>query len=196
MKLSNQDIINGIKNSDRKVLLHLYVNLAPKVEKFVKTNNGNIQDAHDIFQNGLIVIFEKLHRDTVKKDFNVKAYIMATCKNLWLLQIRNSKIKIVDKVENLEIEDHSIEDINYSILASKRYELFRKHFDTLGSTCKEIMTLFLKKVSLKDIGEKLGYSEQYAKKKKYKCQKKLVDAIKTDLEYLKLKTSSQQDLLK
>jgi hypothetical protein len=48
--------------------------------------------------------------------------------------------------------------------------------------------LFLAGIPLKEIANILGFkSEQYAKKRKYQCKEKLVDSIKSDPVYKKLK---------
>ena len=63
-------------------------------------------------------------------------------------------------------------------------KLFQKHFKRLEKDCQKLLLLFLKKVPLKDIAEELGIgSQQYIKRKKYKCKEQLVRYIKSDPNY-------------
>ncbi|MFC2096620.1 hypothetical protein ACFLQ3_02865, partial [Bacteroidota bacterium] len=64
---------------------------------------------------------------------------------------------------------------------NEQYKLYQKHFKRLEKDCQKLLQLFLKKVPLKEIADELGIeSQQYIKRKKYKCKEQLVRYIKSD----------------
>lgn len=186
MSLSNQDILEGIRAKDYKVINEVYHEYLPIITKMVIRNSGSKAAAKDVFQEGLVVLFEKLKNSDDPEKITFGAYIRVVCKNLWLQQLRRGK-KVTTSVE----VDVSTEDSSSNVLedmeCAARYKLFREHFKILGDDCRKVLTLFLNKTSLREIAEKMNFSEQYAKKRKYKCQKKLIESIQSDLKFQELK---------
>ena len=57
----------------------------------------------------------------------------------------------------------------------------------LDPICRDLFELFFRKVPLKEIAVKLDLkTENAAKQKKYKCQKKLLEKIKNDVKFRQL----------
>ena len=54
------EILNGIRKRSDKVLHYVYHENYPTVKSFIIENRGNSQDAKDIFQEGLVIIFRKV----------------------------------------------------------------------------------------------------------------------------------------
>jgi hypothetical protein len=58
----------------------------------------------------------------------------------------------------------------------------------MGDACRKILHLALvEKQPLMEVGEQLGYTYDYARKKKSQCQRKLVELIKDDHRFQELK---------
>ena len=71
-----------------------------------------------------------------------------------------------------------------TILKLERFQLYKEKLAELDGECKKLFELFFDKVPLKEIAIRLGLSsENAAKQKKYKCQKKLIESIKRDVKY-------------
>lgn len=186
MKLSNTEIITGIVNKNRQVLNEVYLNYLPVITRLVKSNSGSESEALDIFQDGLVVLYEKLKTTEDPDKIQCAAYLTKVCKNLWLNQIRSKKMG-KEKRNNIVTEQPDLsKEIWNDMLQSQRYELYRKHFRLLGEDCQKVLRLFHNKVSLRNIAQKMGFTEQYAKKKKFKCQKSLIASIENDHMYLEL----------
>jgi len=158
------------------------------VKRLVLSNSGNDTDAHDVFQDGLVVLFEKLKTAEQPFEINCAGYIKTVCKNLWLMKIRRKKVGI-QKEQDITLGTGDLNDeILEDMMQTQRYELYRNHFKRLGADCQKVLTLFLQKVPMKKIAETMGFSEMYAKKRKYKCQKSLISSIEKDHLYKELIT--------
>jgi len=54
------EIIDGIKTRDSCVLQFIYKNYYPSIRNFVLNNSGSEEDAKDIFQESIIIIYRKV----------------------------------------------------------------------------------------------------------------------------------------
>ena len=59
----------------------------------------------------------------------------------------------------------------------------RDRFQALAEECRKVLQLLFNGKSGKEIAQEMGYTEEYAKRKKYKCKLSLAQLIKQDPEY-------------
>ncbi len=182
---SNLDLLNGIQRNDTIVLQYIYKNFYSAINSFIKKNKGDDEDANDIFQEAIIIIYRKLKANDVVLDCSFETYLYSVCRFLWLKQLDKRKIeqdKIKDHQEFQEdLYDEGLEKI---VDLNERYRLYQKHFTNLGKDCQKILQLYFDKVPLKNIAQIMGFkSEKYAKKRKFRCKEYLINSIKQDLEY-------------
>ncbi len=178
--------IQGIFNSDESVITEIYQNFFPKVAKFIRQNKGQQEDVEDIFQKALLQISARIKvRKLEVVHTSFEAYFFTACKNLWRRELNKRKREVTnDRVPEL-VSDES--DMAYALLEQERWELFKEKLETLSGNCKEVLTLFLKKVSYADIVKKLSYSsETVARQRVFKCKAKLIETIKSDNRFKNL----------
>lgn len=188
-ELSVEEILKGIQAHDHEVLSYIYRSFYQQIKYFVNTNSGTDNDAEDIYQEALIVIYRKLKDGELEiKNCSFNTYLYSVCKLLWLKQLEKKRIKqdyYMQDDEFTDLEDDNILDVYEK---SEKYKLYQKHFAKLQEDCRKVIGLSLERVSLRDIAEIMGYkSEKYAKKKKYQCKEKLIEKIKQDPKYSELK---------
>ncbi len=182
---TNLELLNGILRNDTIVLQYIYKNFYSKINFFIKKNNGDDDDANDIFQEAIIIIYRKLKANELVLDCTFETYLYSICRFLWLKQLEKRKLEkenIKDNHEfNDEIYDDSLEKVSD---LNERYRLYQKHFANLGKDCQKILQLYFDKVPLKTIAQMMGFkSEKYAKKRKFSCKEYLIKSVKQDLEY-------------
>lgn len=185
IEYSSQELLNGIQRNDTIVLQYIYKNFYSKINFFIKKNSGDEDDANDVFQEAIIIIYRKLKANDLVLDCTFETYLYSICRFLWLKQLEKRKLekeKIKDNHEyNDDIYDDGLEkvaDLN------ERYRLYQKHFANLGKDCQKVLQLYFDKVPLKNIAQIMGFkSEKYAKKRKFKCKEYLIKSVKQDLEY-------------
>ena len=185
---SNLDLLNGIQRNDTIVLQYIYKNFYSAINFFIKKNNGDDEDANDIFQEAIIIIYRKLKANDVILDCSFETYLYSICRFLWLKQLDKRKIE-QDKIKDHQEfqEDLYDEGLEKVVDLNERYRLYQKHFTNLGKDCQKVLQLYFDKVPLKNIAQIMGFkSEKYAKKRKFKCKEYLIKSIKQDLEYNKI----------
>lgn len=182
---TNLELLNGILRNDTIVLQFIYKNFYSKINFFIKKNNGDDDDANDIFQEAIIIIYRKLKANELALDCTFETYLYSICRFLWLKQLEKRKIEKESIKDNHEFNDELYDDSLEKVTdLNDRYRLYQKHFANLGKDCQKILQLYFDKVPLKTIAQMMGFkSEKYAKKRKFSCKEYLIKSVKQDLEY-------------
>lgn len=186
---SDAQILKGILRHDNLILQYIYKQYYYKINYFVKKNQGNEEDASDIFQEAIIVIYRKLkENDLIFEKSSFAGYLFSVCRFLWLKQLAKRRIERERLNDSLPFqEDLYDENLIEVIEKNERYGLYQKHFGTLSTDCQKLLQLFFEKVPLKEIAKVMGYKgEKYAKTRKYKCKELLIRRIKQDTEFKKI----------
>ncbi|MDY8138618.1 sigma-70 family RNA polymerase sigma factor [Aquimarina sp. 2201CG5-10] len=182
----NNYFIQGILNSDEKVITEIYTLFFPKALNFVLQNKGQRVDAEDIFQKVLLQISVRIrNRELEVIHSTFEGYLFTACKNLWRRELNKQKNRVTnDRVVELASEES---DMAYALLEQERWELFREKLNQLSDNCKQILALFLKKVSYADMVIQLSYSsETVARQRVFKCKAKLISMVKADNRFKKM----------
>lgn len=180
--LDNKTIVEGIRKQDKQILKDLYASYFSTIKRFIIDNNGSEQDAKDVFQEAIIIIYRKAKEGNLTISSSFKSYIYGVCRFIWIKQL--AKYKEDSEQRGVYLEYEEIPDITDEYKKNEQYKLYQKHFKRLEEGCQKLLQLFLKKVSLKEIAEMLGIeSMQFVKRKKYKCKEQLVRYIKSDPNY-------------
>jgi len=181
---SVEEIIAGIRSRDNSVLQFVYKEYYPTVHHFIITNNGNSDDAKDIFQECIIVIYRKLKdEDHFFLNSSFKTFIYSIARHLWLKHLRTLKYegqKINDHNKYVELKEEPFKIENEDL----RMSLYQKYFRQLPEDCQKILSLTARDVPQKEIASQLGFSsENYIKKRKHYCKEFLISKIKEDPLY-------------
>lgn len=182
---NESDLIHGIRNQEAEALRYAYREYFPMILDLITKNGGSDEDGADIFQEGMVVLYQKVQDINFEWRSTLKTYLFAVCRNKWLMELRRRKTKNTSSMEdNFSLADeHSIQK---DIISNERNELMRRHFQNLGDDCQQVLKLFFASTSLRDIGKIMGFSEAYAKKKKFTCQQKLIETVMADPIYKEL----------
>lgn len=164
-------ILERISRGDEKALDYLYRKHYKMMTNIVLKNNGTEQEAKDIYQDALIIFWQKVISNQLVLTSKISTYIYSVCLNLWRKELeRKSKLSNEQKDEVEYIDQDSKE----------RSRIIRESIAQLGDTCKHIlMYYYFDDMSMQDIADKLGMANtETVKTKKYKCKKRLDSLIK------------------
>jgi RNA polymerase sigma factor (sigma-70 family) len=186
---NNEELLRGILRNNSLILRFIYKTYFHKIYSFVTNNKGNSEEANDIFQEAIIVIYRRLKEDNLKIiDCTFETYLYSVCRLLWLKQLQDKKESIIKNDDMHHYSDTVIDDdLTELIQKNERYKLFQDHFQKMGKDCQKILQLFFEKVTINQITEIMGYSsDNYTKKRKHQCKEYLVRSIKQDNEFKNL----------
>jgi RNA polymerase sigma factor (sigma-70 family) len=183
-EFSVEEIIEGIKARDNCVLQYVYKNHYPSIHHFIISNSGSPEDAKDIFQESIIVIYRKLkEQQHFLLNSSFKTFIYSIARNLWLKHLRAIRyegLTIQDQQQYIELKDEPFKVSNEDLKMS----LYQKYFKQLPEDCQNILKLTARDIPQKEIAQAMNLkSENYVKKRKHDCKEKLIEMIKKDPRY-------------
>ena len=182
-EFSAENILRGIKERDTKVLDFIYDSYYQQIRAFILNNHGTLEDAQDIYQDAVLVIYQKLTNDNLNLTCSFNTYLYSICRLLWL---KNLEKKRLNNLYTEDLESFVIlgDDLYTEYEYIERYKLYQDHFRKLSFSCQKVLELFLARISLREIARILGFkNEQYAKKRKFQCKEKLIQSIQGDPKF-------------
>ncbi len=174
--------IDYLLTNNAKGITEIYDTYLPKIEAIIGGMGGSKDESWEIFQESLIVILQKAQSADFQLSSSFYTFLVSVCKFKWYNESKKKYKKNVTIEAIGTLKDEA--DIEGSLFKLERFQLYKDKLGELGPECRELLELFFSKVSLREIAVRMGLgSENAAKQKKYKCQKKLIEKIKKDVKY-------------
>lgn len=176
--MSDDKIMVLFKNGKRDKAFTALYKLFPRIKKLILSKGGTKADAHDVFQEALIILNRNLEKSDFKLTSSFYTYLYSVSRFVWKdTQKQFSKQELHD----LEGDQVSILD---AVLEEKKYQTAEYAFRELGERCQQLLQRFyLKKMSFKAIAEVMQFkTEKVAKNQKYKCLQKAKDIYKNQFK--------------
>lgn len=172
--LTDLELLNGLALNNRKAIEQLYEQHYLMVQTFILNNNGTIDDARDIFQETMILLFEKAQSGNFELTSKLKTYVYSVCRRLWLKRLQQLQ-RFGAPVENLEEVAPVEEDIEDQERRNEAFGMMDKALSHLGEPCKSLLeAYYVQKKQMVEIAENFGYTNaDNAKNQKYKCLMRL-----------------------
>jgi RNA polymerase sigma factor (sigma-70 family) len=152
------------KGDDGKSLAVLYKASRRPVVSYVMKNSGTSDDADDVLQEAVVVLWEKVRSGSFQYESKLSTFIMGTAKNIWLRRLARRRKEVPEDPSPLE-----------ELIESDRARLVRDSLEKLGDPCKKLLLLFYwEECSLEEIAAQMGFANaETVKSKKYQCKKAL-----------------------
>jgi RNA polymerase sigma factor (sigma-70 family) len=175
--MNDKQIINRIKEGDNKGFSELYNKTEKSITKMVTNNSGSPQEAKDIVQDVVIVIWKKLTED---HDFvltcKLSTYAYSVAWNLWRKQLR---LKRKFAYEDYNSFDEPLEEYDFDFEIQEQVGIVQKALVKQPDHYQLLLNEYLKGLSMQKIATKLGYKNaDVAKSMKCKAQQSLSEIIK------------------
>jgi RNA polymerase sigma factor (sigma-70 family) len=167
---NEKSLLQGLCQNDRKAIETLYKENYNIIQALIINNNGTADDAKDIFQEAMIVLFQKVKSGTFELNCQIRTYIYSVSRRLWLkrLQQQNKFHLSNDHPEDVVMVEEEIEEQGKR---NTEFGMMEKAMGNLGEPCKTLLEAFyIKKKSMQEIATTFGYTNaENAKTQKYKC---------------------------
>ena len=163
-------LLKGLAKNDRKAIETIYRDNYNVVQALVLKNNGTAEDAKDIFQEAMIVLYEKAKQESFELQCQLRTYIYSICRRLWLKRLLHQNRFMI--AEDTEVELVHVEDeVEDQEKLSAEFGMMDRAINSLGEPCKSLLEAFyLQKRNMQDIALSFGYTNaENAKNQKYKC---------------------------
>lgn len=163
---SDSILLDKLITEDSSSFELLYKFYFPSVASYIKQNQGNNEDAQDIFQEAIIVLLQKVRTPDFVLTSSLKTYLYAISRNLWLKRLRDNKIKFVEindfdcEMEQFEIEQEKSND-----------EKVNSWLTRITENCQRILkAIFYYQEPMSSLMQKMGWKNKHtAANQQYKC---------------------------
>jgi len=179
--MKEETLTNALKKGENAAYEHAYRQYFPMIRDYITKNNGSLEDAHDIFQETLIVLVKQLRKPNFEWKAKVSTFLYAIARKMWLYKLRGKKeVDSLDAREDKEkiLGTAEIDGIEIKQVFEKKYQLVQEILQTLTKECQQVINAYyFKKLALKEIEMQMGYSKGFGKLKKKRCMdgfKKLI----------------------
>lgn len=180
--------LQAILNADSLKIKELYKDCFPSIKSYILSNSGTTADAKDIFQESILTVFNKAKEPGFQLSAPFKSYLFGVAKLLWYNQLKRKYRKDVTIPEDDTLIGNEAIDIDFEM--QEKQKVYDKYFALLGEQCQRILTLHFTGHSMKEIATKEGLgTDVNARKKKSRCQQKLIDTIQQDATYQELRNN-------
>jgi DNA-directed RNA polymerase specialized sigma24 family protein len=148
----------------------LYKKAFPAVARYVNRMGGSFDQAQDVFQDALVIYYEKVQASANNISVSEKAYLLGIAKHLW-----SQAYKVNRKNQPLEDTDVQAEP-NEQPSTNK----LMHYLETAGQKCMELLkAYYYDHLPVADVATLFGYTGiRSATVAKYKCLEKVRDKVK------------------
>ncbi|ABG58110.1 RNA polymerase sigma factor [Cytophaga hutchinsonii] len=176
-------IIESIRSGANNIALeYLYDISLKKVRQYILKNNGSKDDANDIFQDAVIVLFNQIRLNKFNEAYSIDAFIYSVARNLWIDKVRrDKKFTKYDSPDDYAVIASDTNHLD-ALIQKEKSAAMKTVFNLLDEKCRNILTYVIyEKRSMKEIKELMGYSsEDVAKTNHYRCKQYLTKLVKSN----------------
>ncbi len=168
--LYEEGLLKGLAEGDNRTIEIIYKDHFNMIQALIINNNGSADDAKDIFQEALVVLYEKVRSGSFELNCQLKTYLYSVSKRLWLKRLSVNN-RFVSAIEDPEATYPVEEDVEAHEKRDAEFDIMEKAIAGLGEPCKSLLeAYYLKKQNMQVIAASFGYTNaDNAKNQKYKC---------------------------
>ncbi|MEM8894486.1 MAG: sigma-70 family RNA polymerase sigma factor [Bacteroidota bacterium] len=149
-----------------------YLDLFPSVCGYIQKRGGDIELSKELFQEALVIYYEKHSIKGFLPEKKEAAYIMGIVKKLWLRhQSSLARMESVDEIELIEEHNRETQPIIDKLI---------RLLETSGRRCMDLLqSFYYDGLNMSELSKRFGYgSERSATVQKYKCLERVRDTVK------------------
>jgi len=173
--------------NSRQGVEKIYATCYPMIQQMVLNNQGDKEDAADVFQEGLLGVLKYCKKEDFVLEIPICHFMYSICKRLWIRKLKKNAKDAVTFVDNLEysLKDHIQNTELENELTASRLVLLYKHLNKMESNEQQVIRQFyIEKMSMQEIANAMGFSsENSAKVQKSKYLKKLRTMVRNDPDF-------------
>ncbi len=172
MGITEQEKIafKAIGNNDKEAIELVYKENYGLIQHFIVYNNGTEDDARDIFQEAMMVLYEKSKQHDFELTCQIKTYLYSVSRRLWLKKLQHAR-RMETQIENFDNVVAVEEDLEDHEKLTQQYLIMRTAMGKIGEPCKSLIEAFyVHHKNMHEIAGFFGYTNaDNAKNQKYKC---------------------------
>lgn len=170
---SELQTLDALAAGSREATEQIYRQHSKIIIGWIVQNGGEAADAEDIFQEAMVVLFEKAQSIDFRLTCKIGTYLFAVSKHLWYKRLKqNQRVQLSGEDDNDITYE---EDVAGHEEREMHYEQLDLALDKLGEPCRSVLKAYYQQdKSMQQIASDFGYTNaDNAKTQKYKCLNRL-----------------------
>lgn len=169
-------LLERLREGRKEALLELYKSNQAMVKQYILRNQGSLEDAEDLLQEALVVLWQNVHKAEFALTARISTYLMAVVKNKWLKNLSKNGRIVGEELMPME----AVTAPSYGQSNGMDMKIISDSLDQLGDTCRELLIYFYYDgLDMINIAKLMKFANSdTAKAKKYQCFKKLEELVK------------------
>ena len=176
---TEQHLLAAIARGERDATMQVYDRHYKTITSWIIKNGGLASDAADIFQEAMVVLFEKAQVAEFRLTCKRGTYLFAISKHLWYKKLEKQQNQPMSLPDNTGVDEGADwayeDDINAHIERETHYTQLNNALNQLGEPCSSLLKAYYHNdKSMQEIAADFGYTNpDNAKTQKYKCLARL-----------------------
>ena len=152
----------------------LYESNRRMVASFVARNSGTENDAEDLLQEAVIVLWERVRSGKFEYSAKLSTFIFATVQNMWRRRLARMRREMPTEFDDTTPAKDDISPLE-ELMEDERSKKIAAALLKLGEPCKTLLVLFYwEEQSMDEIAKQMSFANaDTVKSKKYQCKKAL-----------------------
>lgn len=169
-----KDLLEGLARNDDRATSAIYKENYSIVQAYILQNNGTYDDARDVFQEAMLVLYEKSKDPNFSLTCQIKTYLYSICRRVWLKRLQQQH-RFISANEGFEETVAVEEEIEEKEKLDQDFVMMDTAMKSLGEPCKSLLeAYYIHKKHMVEIADEFGYTNaDNAKNQKYKCLMRL-----------------------
>ena len=172
---TDNDIVEAIEKGNNNGYLAIYHSRTKQLRNFVVNNGGSHEDADEIEQKTIVILYEKVTQSSFQLYGGTKlsTYLYGIAKNLWIKH-KESSSKIVSSDSIAHRGSYEVDEDRFEAIDEDERKLVLA-IENLGDKCQKILKAkYYRRISDNKLSIELGDTEEnMIRKKRYKCMQQL-----------------------
>lgn len=159
----------------------LYEAIFPAVARYIAQRGGMLEEAEDVFQDALLVYYEKARGGVLRLERGEKEYVFGVARYLWAQRYREnirhtSLDEMVAAYEQRELDPRWTELPEQQIAHGRIIRVL----EAAGQKCMQLLSAFYyEKLDMDGLADRFGFSsKRSATVQKFKCLQKVKQVVK------------------
>ena len=176
---TEQHLLAALARGERDATMSVYNQQYKTISNWIIKNGGSASDAADIFQEAMVVLFEKAQVVEFRLTCKIGTYLFAVSKHLLYKKIEKQQHQPMSLPDNTGVDEGKDwayeDDINAHVERETHYTQLNNAMAQLGEPCSSLLKAFYhNNKSMQEIAADFGYTNpDNAKTQKYKCLARL-----------------------
>ena len=176
---SDQRILELIRRGDEQALVTVFRAHEQMVASFVTRNNGTRDDAEDLLQEAVVILWERVRSGQFEQSAKLSTFLFAVVRNLWFRRLSRLKREIPSEIDPESTAEAGLSALD-ELVEREETESVQKAMSRIGEPCRTLLLLFYwEELPTEQIAHRMGFANaDTVKSKKYQCKKMLEKILK------------------